>query len=56
MFYMLLLKQDTIKKEQVDRQALPKLEKNLGFEARDNKKYKIQVIINSVVCGQQVNN
>ena len=51
---MSLLEQDTIRKKQIDK-ALPKLEKNLKFEAKSNKKYEIEVIIDSVVYGQQAN-
>ena len=36
--------------------ALPEPEKNLEFEASDNKEYKIKTIIDSVVYDQQVNN
>ena len=36
--------------------ALPKLEKNLEFEAIGNKKYKVKAIIDSVVYNQQINN
>ena len=49
---MSLLEQDTTKKEQED-QTLPKLEK---FEARNNKEYRVQVIINSVLYNKQANN
>ena len=34
-------------------QALPELKK---FQVRDNKEYKVQVIIDSAVYGQQANN
>ena len=45
---MLLLKQDTIKKEQIN-QALLKLEK---FEAQDNKEYEVKTIIDSTIYDQ----
>ena len=46
---MLPLEQDIIKKEQVDQnQALPKSKK---FAARDNKKYRVETIHNSVIYG-----
>ncbi len=51
---MSLLKQDTIKKKQVDN-ALQELEKDLEFEAGGNKEYEVKVIIDSMVYGQQVN-
>ncbi len=36
--------------------TLPESEKDLKFEAGDNKEYKIKTIINSAVYGQQANN
>ena len=36
--------------------ALPEPEKELEFEARDNKEYEINAIIKSAVYGQQTNN
>ncbi len=36
--------------------TLLELEKDIEFKAKDNKKYKIKAIIDSVVYGQQVNN
>ena len=51
---MSLLKQDTIRKKQVDK-ILLKLEKELEFEIRGNKKYELKVIINSAIYGQQAN-
>ncbi len=53
---MLLLEQDTTRKEQVDNKALSESEKKLEFETRGNKEYKVKAIINSAVYGQQANN
>ncbi len=53
---MSLLEQDTTKKGRVDNKALPEPEKELEFEARSNKKYEVEAIIDSAVYGQQVNN
>ena len=42
MFHVSLLEQNTLKKKQIGNQAnqtLPELEKNLKFEAGDNKEY-----------------
>ena len=52
---MSLLEQDTTSKDQIDQinQALLKLEK---FEARDNKEYEVEAIINSMVYDQQPDN
>ncbi len=36
--------------------ALPEPEKEVKFEAGDNKEYKVKAIIDSAVYGQQVNN
>ena len=36
--------------------ALPELEKELEFEAGDNKEYKVKAIIDSTVYSQQANN
>ncbi len=47
---MLMLKQDTIKK----RQANKLLESEIKFEARDNKEYKLKLIINSVLYGKEI--
>ncbi len=47
-----MLKQDTTKKEQVDNKALPEPEKELEFEARGNKKYEVEAIIDSAVYSQ----
>ena len=46
---MLLLEQDITRKGQMDNKALPEPEKNVGFEAKDNKEYEVEVIINSAV-------
>ncbi len=35
--------------------VLPKLEKNVEFEAGDNKKNKVEAIIDNAVYGQQAN-
>ncbi len=51
MFHVSLLEQNTMRKEQVDK-ALPEPEKELKFEARGNKEYKLEAIINSTVYGQ----
>ncbi len=48
---MLLLEQNTIRKRQVDN-ALLEPEKELEFEAEDNKEYKVKAIIDSTVYGQ----
>ena len=56
---MSLLKQDIIKKKQLDNQvnqALPKLKKNLKFEVGDNKKYEVKTIIASIIYSKQTNN
>ena len=47
---MLLLEQDTTKKEQVDSKALPEPKKE--FEAKDDKGYEVETIINSAMYGQ----
>ncbi len=51
---MSLLEQDITRKGQVDK-ALPEPEKELEFEARDNKEYEVKTIIDSIVYGQQEN-
>ena len=38
----------------MDNQTLPELERKL--EARDNKKYKVEAIVNSAVYGHKVEN
>ena len=54
-FYISLLKQNTIKKRRVNKLSkLLKSEKE--FEARDNKEYEVKSIINSVVYSRKVNN
>ena len=40
----------------VDNKALPESEKELEFEAGDNKEYEVKTIIESAVYGQQANN
>ncbi len=52
---MSLLEQDTTRKRWVDK-ALPEPEKNMEFEARGNKEYKVKAIIDSTVYGQQARN
>ena len=47
---MSLLKQDTIRKEQVDK-ALPEPEKELKSKASGNKEYEVKAIIDSAVYG-----
>ena len=37
-------------------QALSELEKNLKIAAKNNKKYEIKEIIDSIMYGQQANN
>ena len=51
-----MLEQDITRKGQVDKKALPEPEKGLEFEAKDNKKYEVEAIINTVVYDQQANN
>ena len=43
MFYVSLLKQDTIKKSWMNKFSVPE------FEAGDNKKYKVEAIWDSVI-------
>ncbi len=50
-FYVSLLEQDTTRKKRVDK-ALPEQEKIVEFEARGNKEYKVEAIINSAMYGQ----
>ena len=49
---MSLLKQDTTRKERVDK-ALPELKKE--FEAGNNKEYGVEAIIDNAMYGQQAN-
>ncbi len=52
---MLLLKLDTIEKRRVNElNKLLKLKKE--FESRNNKEYKVKVIINSIMYDKKVNN
>ncbi len=51
---MLLLELDITRKRRVDT-ALSEPEKDLEFEAGDNKEYEIEAIINSAMYGQQAN-
>ncbi len=52
---MSLLEQDTIRNRQVDNKALPEPEKDLEFEAKGNKEYELEAIIDSVVYNQPAN-
>ena len=51
-----MLEQDTIRKGRVNNKVLPEPEKELEFEAKDNKEYKVKAIIDNVVYGQQASN
>ncbi len=51
---MSLLKKDITKKERVNEKYLSKLE--CEFEARDNKKYEVEVIIGSAMYDKKANN
>ncbi len=53
-FHVSLLEQDTTRRRQVDK-ALPEPEREVEFEAGDNKEYEVEAIINSAVYGQQAN-
>ena len=44
-----------MRKRRVDK-ALPEPKKDLEFEAKSNKEYKVKAIIDSVVYGKQTNN
>ena len=46
----------TTRKRQVDNKALPKPERQLEFEARDNKEYEIKAIIDGAVYSHKANN
>ncbi len=50
-FHVSLLEQDTPRKGRVDK-TLPEPEKDVEFEARDNKEYEIEAIIESAIYGQ----
>ncbi len=50
-FYVSLLEQDNIKRGRVNK-ILPELENNMGFKAKDNKKYEVKAIIDSTVYSQ----
>ena len=52
---MLLLKLDIMWKKLVDK-ALSEPKKDVKFEAGGNKEYKVKVIIDSIMYGQQINN
>ena len=49
---MSLLEQNITRRGQVDNKALSEPEKELEFEARDNKEYEVKAIIDSAVYGQ----
>ncbi len=49
---MSLLEQDTTRKGRVDK-VLPEPEKEVKFEAGDNKEYEVEAIIDNAVYGQQ---
>ena len=51
---MSLLKQDITKKKQVNKKTL--LESKKKFEVREDKKYKVKAIINSVMYGKKMAN
>ena len=53
---MSLLEQNITKKRQMDNKALQEPEKNMELEVRNDKEYKFEAIIDSVVYGQQTNN
>ncbi len=48
---MSLLEQDTTRRGRVDK-ALPVPEKEVEFEAGDNKEYEVEAIIDSTVYGK----
>ncbi len=52
---MSLLEQDITRKRQIDNKALLEPEKELEFEARGDKEYKIEAIIDNAMYGQQAN-
>ena len=52
-FHISLLEQNTTKKGQVDNKALPEPEKK--FEMGDDKKYEVEIIIDSMMYSQQAN-
>ncbi len=54
-FNLSLLEQDTIRRRRVDN-TLPEPEKDLEFEIRGDKEYKVEAIIDSAVYDQQANN
>ncbi len=54
-FHVSLLEQDTTRKGRVDNKALSESEKELEFEARGNKEYEVEAIIDSAVYDQKVN-
>ena len=49
---MSLLKQNISRKRRVDNKTLSDLDKDIEFEARGNKKYKVKAIIDKIVNGQ----
>ena len=40
----------------MNEKTLPEPKKKLDFEAKDNKKYEVKTIINSIIYSKQVNN
>ena len=57
MFHVSLLKQDIIKKEQIDNQAnqtLPEPEKK--FKIRNIKEYKVKVFVNNIIYSHNIEN
>ena len=53
---MSLLEKDITRKRQVDKKALLEPKKDIKFEAKGNKEYKVKIIIDSAMYGQQANN
>ncbi len=54
-FHVSLLKQNTIIKRQVNQNdTIPELKKE--FKTKDDKKYEVKAIINSIMYGKEVNN
>ncbi len=54
-FYVSLLEHDTTRKGRVDNKTLPEPEKELEFDAGNNKEYEVKAIIDNAVYGQQAN-
>lgn len=49
---MSLLKQDVIKNKQINKLPEPERE----FETRNNKKYKVKIIIDNIIYSKEINN